>query len=275
MAITRIACISLTTRDAEAAAWFYAQAFGFVRTGESEFDGVAYGVAGARVRALALRLGAQDIELAQFAPAGRAYPAYSRSCDPWFQHFAIVVADMDAAFRQLSGVRGWTAISADGPQKLPASSGGVTAFKFRDPEGHPLELLAFPPGARPERWRDAGSPTFLGVDHTAIAVADTAASVAFYRGLGLMAAGGSLNQGEAQARLDGLDSPVVEVTSLQPQHAPPHLELLCYRHPPAARAAATRDDDVASARLVVEGAGLPPSLVRDPDGHRLVTRVAV
>lgn len=36
--------------------------------------------------------------------------------------------------------------------RLPESSGGVTAFKFRDPDGHPLELLAFPDGKVPSRW---------------------------------------------------------------------------------------------------------------------------
>ena len=49
-------------------------------------------------------------------------------------------------YARLSAHAGWTTISTDGPQLLPASSGGVTAYKFRDPEGHPLELIAFPPG---------------------------------------------------------------------------------------------------------------------------------
>ncbi len=43
---------------------------------------------------------------------------------------------------------------AAGPERLPARSGGVSAFKFRDPDGHPLELLAFPPEAVPPIWRD-------------------------------------------------------------------------------------------------------------------------
>ena len=38
-------------------------------------------------------------------------------------------------------------ISREGPVTLPRSAGGVTAVKFRDPEGHPLEFLQFPPEA--------------------------------------------------------------------------------------------------------------------------------
>jgi hypothetical protein len=53
----------------------------------------------------------------------------------------------------------------------------VTAFKFRDHDGHPLELLAFPEGRVPGPGRTAnGTGPFLGVDHTAIAVRDTARS---------------------------------------------------------------------------------------------------
>ena len=35
----------------------------------------------------------------------------------------------------------FTTISRNGPEALP---GGVVAFKFRGPDGHPLELIQFP-----------------------------------------------------------------------------------------------------------------------------------
>ena len=89
--------------------------------------------------------------------------------DVRFQHFAIVARDMRAAFERLRNFAGWTRISRGGPRRLPASSGGVTAFKFRDPEGHPIELLHFPsrPGALPT------------IDHTAISVYDAEKSIVF------------------------------------------------------------------------------------------------
>ena len=42
-------------------------------------------------------------------------------------------------------------ISPDGRVRLPDNSGGVTAYKFRDHDGHPLELLEFPQGRIPSQ----------------------------------------------------------------------------------------------------------------------------
>ena len=109
-----------------------------------------------------------------------------------------------------------------------ASSGGVTAFKFRDPEGHPLEMLAFEPGARPAHWAFSSANLCLGIDHSAISVADTGRSVAFYSRLGLARTASSLNIGREQEELDNLLGAVVEVTALAPPtQAVPHVELLC------------------------------------------------
>jgi hypothetical protein len=132
-------------------------------------------------------------------------------------------------------LEGWTAITRPAPRRLPASSGGVTAFKFRDPEGHPLELLAFQPDTVPPRWRETPhrDGPCLGIDHSAIAVSGTAASAAFYQQvLGFSVVGGSLNRGREQEQLDAVPGAVVEVTALDPgSDHPPHLELLCYRSP--------------------------------------------
>ena len=92
---------------------------------------------------------------------------------------------MPAAYARLAAQPGWNTISTDGPQVLPASSGGVTAYKFRDPEGHPLELLAFPPDAIPARWQKVSATGCLGIDHSAISVVDTDQSIKFYERLGL------------------------------------------------------------------------------------------
>jgi catechol 2,3-dioxygenase-like lactoylglutathione lyase family enzyme len=306
MALIQIGRISLTTADADRLATFYRQAFGFEEMEAEHCSGESFarltGIEGARARSLPLRLGEQTIELVAFADPGAPYPAAIASDDPRFQHIAIVVADMEAAYSRLCACEGWTAITRPAPQRLPASSGGVIAFKFRDPEGHPLELLAFPPGNVPPRWRKAPSAQgpCLGIDHSAIVVSGTAPSAAFYQQvLGFSVAGGSLNRGPEQERLDALPGAVVEVTALDPgTGSPPHLELLCYRSPGCRRdaPAALNCNDVAATRLTLEfddarslehrlaaarvrfiSAGTvmlrdnrPAQLIRDPDGHALL-----
>jgi catechol 2,3-dioxygenase-like lactoylglutathione lyase family enzyme len=137
----------------------------------------------ARGRRSLLRLGRERIELLEFTDsAGRPYPPDSTSTDLWFQHMAIVVTDMTDAYQRVMANRRFRPISREGPVRLPGSSGGVTAFKFRDHDGHPLELLAFPERRVPAAWRNRnGNGSFLGVDHTAIAVSDTASSTGFFR----------------------------------------------------------------------------------------------
>jgi catechol 2,3-dioxygenase-like lactoylglutathione lyase family enzyme len=306
MAVTRIGRISFTTADADRLASFYREAFGFEAMETEHHGGESFarltGVEGAQASALPLRLGEQTIELLAFTRRGAPYPADIGCDDPRFQHIAIVVADMETACLRLCACAGWTAITRGAPQRLPASSGAVTAFKFRDPDGHPLELLAFPPDNVPPRWRQAPHRhgPFLGIDHSAIVVSGTAQSVAFYRQvLGFSVVGGSLNRGREQEQLDAVSGAVVEVTALDPgTENPPHLELLCYRSPGPSRGApaalgsndtaATRltlevddlpalEDRLATARVRFISAGTvvlwdnrPALLIRDPDGHALL-----
>lgn len=278
--IARLARISLTARGAGQLAIFYERALGFRRLGEERRSGAQFdtlmGVQGGARRCL-LGLGEEIVELLEFALPGRPYPPDAAASDLAFQHFAIVVADMDAAYRRLLGVSGWRAISSEGPVRLPATSGGATAFKFRDPEGHPLELIAFAADKSPRRWR-AGhrEGPCLGIDHSAISVADTARSTAFYEQLGFRVSGRSHNRGAEQARLDGLDAPDVEVTALATARQTPHIELLRYREARTDRGL-LRNDDVAATRLVLEAAprsdgreAVGQRSLLDPDGHRLV-----
>jgi catechol 2,3-dioxygenase-like lactoylglutathione lyase family enzyme len=305
MALIRIGRISFTTNDADGLGAFYQEAFGFEPMEIEHYGGEAFarlsGVEGAQARALPLRLGEETIDLLEFNPPGAPYPADIGSDDPRFQHIAIVVADMETAYLRLCACEGWTAITRPAPKRLPASSGAVTAFKFRDPEGHPLELLAFPRDNVPPRWREAPlrlGPC-LGIDHSAIVVSSTASSVAFYQHvLGFSVIGGSLNRGREQEQLDAVPGAVVEVTALDPGAGSPHLELLCYRCPdrPPGAPAALRSNDIAATRLILEvddvpalkhslaaararliSAGTvpfrddrPALLIRDPDGHALL-----
>jgi catechol 2,3-dioxygenase-like lactoylglutathione lyase family enzyme len=158
---------------------------------------------------------------------------------------------MARAYAHLSNISGWTPISTSGPQALPAASGGVAAFKFRDPEGHPLELIAFSPGAIPPLWQTTSQDVCLGIDHSAVSVSSTASSLDFYESLGLHRGGGSLNAGPEQAMLDGVADPVVEVTALMPAQTTPHIELLGYRGEFDRDIPARDDNDIAATRLVL------------------------
>lgn len=277
--IQRLAGIGVTTPDAAALCPFYERTLGFwMRTAHWNARELApalraSGIAGR----ISLGLGSEIIELQQFDRPGRPYPLGAAASDLCFQHFAIVVADMTTAYQRLCSVGGWSAISTEGPQRLPPSSGGVEAFKFRDPDGHPLELLAFPEHRMPQHWKARSKDElFLGIDHSAISVSDSMRSIAFYETLGLRVASRSVNSGSEQARLDGLTEPLVEVTALASAQATPHVELLCYRSDASARKLELKSNDVATTRLVFDAIRSPDakaaslqSLI-DPDGHHLV-----
>jgi catechol 2,3-dioxygenase-like lactoylglutathione lyase family enzyme len=268
--VRAITAVVLVTPDAERLAGFYETGLGFRRLAARRVDGADFeGRVGATGGATALRLGLGDqrLELLQFDDPGQPYPEGVGGEDLRFQHFALVVSDMAGAFAWLQARAGWTAISRGQPVRLPPSSGGVTAFKFRDPDGHPAELLAFDAGQAPPAWRGRHD-LFLGIDHSAISVADAAQATAFYQGLGLRLSGRSHNRGPEQARLDGLADADTDILALSPPAATPHVELLAYRTPPPRKPAPVGAHDVAATRLVF--AGDTPGALIDPDGHRLI-----
>ncbi|WP_267356421.1 MULTISPECIES: VOC family protein [unclassified Methylobacterium] len=279
-----------TVADLAATEAFYRDALGFARVAPPEpvpvAQAEAMGLTDHGPTQLRMRLGAQSVTFLTVDPPGAPYPADAAATDPFFQHFAIPVRNMDAAMAQLAQV-GPTPISRDGAQRLPASSGDVAAYKFRDPDGHPLELIEFPDGPPAARWRDAPG-LFLGIDHSAITITDLDAALAFLTGpLGLTVAQRGLNQGPEQARLDGVDDPKVDVIALEPPEPAPHVELLHYRAPatqrqnlygPADRAATHTVFSTADQKGLVRRlgeAGLSPRASADgaaiycagPDGH--------
>jgi catechol 2,3-dioxygenase-like lactoylglutathione lyase family enzyme len=254
----------------------------------------------ARGRSSCLRLGRERVELLEFTDsAGRPYPPDSTATDLWFQHMAVIVSDMTEAHRQVMANPRFRPITRAGPVRLPDSSGGVTAFKFRDRDGHPLELLAFPAGRVPEEWRtvdDAGS--FLGVDHTAIAISDTARSASFFASVfGFSAGGRTENRGPEQDALDDVDDVQVSVTRLARDLPAPRMELLHYhvgtrRQIPAdtasnditathcvmrvasldatAAALAQHGTPLTADDLMIRRDGIRAALIQGPDGHRFL-----
>ena len=260
----RITGIALITPDLERACAFYKQAIGFYPVDLVRYDSAEVAT---------LRLGEETLHLVRPDRVGRTYPEPQAATDPWFQHFAIAVSDAAAAFESLSRMP-FTPISRGDPILLPPSSGSVIAYKFRDPDGHPLELSQFPD----DRWtrqRTALGP-FLGIDHTAIAVSNLDVSLAFYSDtLGFELTARGVNAGPSQDALDGLDGAQVEIAVLSPPSSKgPHLELLHYLSPrPVKGRDPVRIDDVAATRTLITGEELPSGTLRDPDGHIIATQL--
>ena len=235
--ISAVGPIGITVSDMERSLDFYTRVLHFVPVSDEEFTGEAdehlKGVFGLRIRVARLRLGQEQIELTEFlAPKGRPVPTDSRSNDRWFQHIAIIVRDMDAAYAWLRQNRVQHASS--GPQTLPAwnrNAAGIKAFYFRDPDNHILEVLSFPEGKGLAKWHRPGNDLFLGIDHTAIVVNDTDASLRFYRDqLGMRIAGESENYGTEQEHLNNVFGAHLRITALRAASGP-GIELLDYLAP--------------------------------------------
>jgi catechol 2,3-dioxygenase-like lactoylglutathione lyase family enzyme len=236
--VQRIRAIALTVSDVGRSQAFYTQALGFQSVSDITVAGEVYsqltGVPDAKIRIVTLQLGEELIELMQYLDIpGKPIPADSQSNDLWFQHLAIVVSDLDRAYAHLK-LFAIEAISTT-PQTIPPdnpSAAGIRAFKFKDPDRHPLELIWFPPDKGQSKWHQHCDRLFLGIDHSAIAIANTEQSLRFYRDLlGMQIGGGSLNQGETQATLDGLPAAKVRITALKPAQGGIGIELLDYLIP--------------------------------------------
>jgi catechol 2,3-dioxygenase-like lactoylglutathione lyase family enzyme len=302
--IKAVGPIGITVSDMDRSLDFYTHVLPFKKISDEEFAGDDFehvkGVFGLHIRVVRLQLGEEQIDLTQYlAPSGRPIPADSRSNDRWFQHVAIIVRDMDKAYAWLRQNKVQHASS--GPQTLPAwnkNAGGIKAFYFRDPDGHNLEILWFPEGKGQAKWHRSGDDLFLGIDHTAIVVINTDASLAFYRDLlGLRVAGESENYGTEQEHLNNVFGAHLRITALRAESGP-GIELLDYLAPRDGRPlpADLHANDVAhwETRVIVAGpdqvmkalaahrvewisSGLTPVtlagkseeelIIKDPDGH--------
>ena len=232
-----VAGVGMTVGDMDRAVDFYSKVLFFERVSDVEVAGDAFerlqGIFGARARIVTLRLGDERLELTEYlASRGRPALADARSNDRWFQHVAIVVNDMEQAYLWLR--RHGVQYVSPSPQRLPdwnPNAAGIRAFYFRDPDGHALEILQFPPDKGDPRWHRPSDRVFLGIDHTAIVVGDTAASLGFYRDvLGMRVVGGSENHGPEQERLNNVFGARLRITTLRAT-AGPAVELLEYLTP--------------------------------------------
>jgi catechol 2,3-dioxygenase-like lactoylglutathione lyase family enzyme len=303
--VEQVGAIGMTVSDMDTAVEFYSKVLSFEKVSDVEVAGEDYerlqGVFGLRMRVVRLKLGDEFIELTEYlTPKGRPVPVDSRSNDRWFQHIAVITSDMDKAYALLR--KNKVEHASTGPQRLPdwnKNAGGIKAFYFRDPDKHWLEILQFPSDKGDRKWQ-AKDKLFLGIDHTAIVVGDTEASLKFYRdALGLRVAGASENYGTEQEHLNNVFGARLRITSLRAASGGPGIEFLEYLAPRDGRPApvdARASDvfhwqttlivntaDVFARRLAAEnsrfvspgvvtlnekslgfGKGL---LARDPDGH--------
>ena len=305
--IEGVDAIGITVSDMDRAVDFYSKVLTFEKVSDTEVAGESYehleGVFGLRMRVVRMRLGDEFIELTEYlAPKGRPIPVDSRSNDRWFQHIAIIVSDMDKAYAWLRQNK--VEHASSGPQRLPdwnKNAAGISAFYFKDPDGHPVEVLQFPPDKGLEKWHrhHSSDKLFLGIDHTAIVVWDTDASIKFYRDLlGMHVAGESENYGTEQEHLNNVFGAHLRITALRGASGP-GIELLEYLAPrdgrpfPSDEQASdvvhrqtvllTRGADAAarqlqSSRVNFVSSGVVANqtgqlgfnkafLVRDPDGH--------
>ena len=305
--VSAVESVTIVVDDMDRSLRFFVEVLGFQKVQETEVAGSEYerlyGVFGLRARIVRLKLGDELLDLMDFlASEGRSIPPDVRSNDLSFQHVALIVSDMDRAYARLraNNVRHVSA----GPQRLPdwnRNAGGIEAFYFKDPDGHVLEILEFPPGKGAAKWQRKDQ-LFLGIDHTAIVVDDTATSMRFYKdGLGLEIAGESENYGIEQERLNGVFGARLKITALRAS-AGPGIEFLDYLAPSDGRPAPPdlRSNDLLAwqTRVVSErvrntldrllprtfgflspgtiavpapGIGFNKGvLVKDPDGHRVM-----
>jgi len=235
--VTTVGPIGITVSNMNKSVQFYRDVLGFKKISDTELYGNAYeqleGIFGLRMRVVRMQLGNEQIELTDYLTSGgRSIPENAKSNDLIFQHIAIVVSDMDKAYAALR--KHMVMHVSTGPQTIPASNtaaAGVKAFYFHDPDMHNLELIYFPSGKGQPKWQTIKGKLFMGIDHTAIAVSNTANSLQFYEGLlGIPRKGDSWNMGTEQAHLNFVEGARLHITGLRTATGP-GIEFLEYLTP--------------------------------------------
>ncbi len=218
-----ISRVALTVKDLARSVAFYEKVLNFQSAGSYTIDHEAarllFGIDNEEltVEVAVLSLGHETIELMEFhrATPAREIPADSRSNDLWFQHLAIVVSNMDTAYEH---VRLFNVEQiSPAPQTLPdyLEAAGISAFYFKDPDGHVLELIHFPAEQSKSKGNSHKTGLFLGIDHTAIVVENTAESLPFYQKLGMEKDSQTQNYGPEQENLNQVEGAELLITGLK------------------------------------------------------------
>lgn len=229
--------IAMTVQSLERSIPFYRDVLNFNIVSETTLEGTEFdhlvGIFNAKAKIVTMALGDEEIQLVEFLnPQGRPIPQTEKSNDQWFQHIAIIVSNMEEAFEHLKA-HNITYVSPS-PQTLPKwnqKAAGIKAFYFKDPDGHTLEILYYPKDKGRVKWHEKTDKLFLGIDHTAIVVNDTDKSIQFFEQFfNMRVAGGSLNYGIEQEKLNNVFNARVRITLLADNQGPT-IELLEYITP--------------------------------------------
>jgi len=250
--IDAVISFAVTVENMERSVEFYTKVLTFQKVADYFVSGKTYdklyNLDGTRIRVVRLKLGLESLNLMQFEkPKGRPIPKDVLSNDQLFQSIAIVVSDINKAYGTL--LKNKVVSVSPEPQKLPdwnPKVSGVQAFYFKDPDGHSLAIIEYPPGKGNPRWKQTHSLLFLGIDHTAITIKNMAKSLEFYHQLlGLKVTAENLHYGPEQESLSQVKDAKLYVTALHADQGP-GIELHDYISPDSKRdmPAHTKANDV-------------------------------
>ncbi|MEZ4932767.1 MAG: VOC family protein [Saprospiraceae bacterium] len=244
--------VSITVSNLDKSIDFYTQVLNFKKESVEKISGKKaqklFGLSAENptVQIATLKIGDEIIELMEFSntPPNRPIPLDSKSNDLWFQHIAIVVDNMEVAYEKVKKAK--VVHVSTSPQILPeyiSAAAGIKAFYFQDPDGHNLELIYFPKNKGNDKWHQEkkimvnNNPSnFLGIDHTAIGIADTDESYLFWRDILKLEVGGhSENYGPEQEHLNQIFGARLFITGLHTNEGF-GIEFLDYIAPPGGRA---------------------------------------
>jgi len=147
--ITGVGHTGIVVKDMDKMIAFYCDNFGFEKVldtlvnGKEADDIVNFHIEFERIVLLAR--GDTQIELLEYRPSGREYPADYMSNDLFGVHLAFETDNMEGDYRRLKekGVK----IISNGPQTMPNTHpvfAGTKVLYLQDPEDHPLELIQMP-----------------------------------------------------------------------------------------------------------------------------------
>jgi catechol 2,3-dioxygenase-like lactoylglutathione lyase family enzyme len=297
---TKVGAICITVKELAPSLKFYTQVLQFKHIGTEDFYGEnheqLFAKFGIHYKIAHLQLGDEYVDLIDYLTSGgRSISETQQSNDLAFQHIAIVVKDMDAAYTILE--KNSVEFVSTVPQTIPlsnAAAAGIKAFYFHGIDNHNLELIYFPKGKGKAKWQIPNKNIFLGIDHTAIGVSSTSNSLQYWvSNLALEKKGESHNVGTEQAHLNFVKNAELQITGLAAAEGP-GVEFLQYVQPGAGKMypTDTQCDDLwnwltkvhcndidalfkqlstANVKIVSEAVtninGKKNFIARDPDGH--------